>query len=610
MWRQSGISFRTRIALTFSLLSLVLTVSAGTFYYVSIKRVIVEQISSRLMDVGRTGAFLFVQEDRDAIRRLTKIVEEQSRTGPADYAKLTGKDTLASLSPESATVLMRGAEFQRMVQLLRQIKEGSRRIVSPLAPLPQRRPNTPDSPLVRFAYLLVPIPDAPDLRVTRFLADADYDEFDVNGDGRISEDETGNGIGTVWPTPDEAFKTAFTAGKAAATKDWYADRWGVWLTAAVPIKDRDGQVIAVLGVDYDTRDEANLLRYFLQITAGAVAAGLLLSVILAWALSRILARPLHRLVRGVERMAHMDMTAHVEVESNDEVGRLARAFNGMVEAVSGYAAGLQLLNRSIDRFVPYAFLKSLGHESVLTVKLGDQQVRDLAVLFCDIRAFTGISERMTPADTIRFLNSYLARISPVIEAHGGFIDKYIGDAIMALFQDGASAVRAGVAMAETLAAWNNERLQSGQEEVGFGIGVHSGSMVLGTVGTEQRMDGTVIADAVNIAARLETMTRQYETTMLVSASAWEGNGNSGLRVRYLGRLALRGKREGVATYEVLSALPPSERKQREDFQEEMEAAIRQVETEGSQAAVEKLGSLVRMHPTDLTLKAVFESFAR
>ena len=607
--RPLRISFRTRIGLTLSVFSLVLTVSAGAFYYLSVKRVIVEQIGSRLMDVGRTGAYLFGDADRRAIQSLTRLVTRQSSTGPADHAKLTGKDTIPGLSAPVSARLMRTPEFGRTVQVLRQIKEGSRRVVSPLSYLPQRSPKSPDSPLVRFAYLLVAIPDSPDFAVTRFLADADFEEFDVNGDGKIADDEQGNAIGTVWATPADAFKKAFSAGEAAATRDWYEDKWGVWLTAAIPIKDRDGRVIAVLGVDYDTRGEASLLAYFLRVTLGAVAAGVLLSGLVSWALSRRLALRLRRLVEGVDQLAHMDMTARVEVEGNDEISRLARAFNGMVQAVGGYAEGLTMLNRSIDRFVPHAFLKSLGHESVMMVKLGDQQVRELSVLFCDIRAFTGISERLTPAETIRFLNEYLARISPVIESHGGFIDKYIGDAIMALFEDRISALRAGVEMARALQTWNLERGQTGLERVSFGIGVHHGPMVLGTVGTQDRMDGTVIADAVNVAARLESLTRDYHTTMLASAAMLEGKDvRSDFRVRYLGRLLLRGKQTSVPAFEILDALPEEEVAQRLAMAPAMESALAQAEGAGNrQIGIEKLYQMVGDHPADLTLRAVFEN---
>lgn len=606
------ISLPTRIAISLSALSLLLTVSAGAFYYISIKRVIIEQISSRLMDVGRTGAYLFSEEDRAAIERLAVLLDKRSIVGPKDFAALQEKETLASLRPRAAADLMATPEFARLVQLLRQIKEGSRRIVSPLSPLPQRPPNQPDSPLVRFAYILVPVSGVSDLSITRFLADADYEELDINGDGKIADDEQGNAIGTVWRTPADAFRVAMRTGEAAATKDWYQDKWGVWLTAAIPIKNRSGRVVAVLGVDYDTRGEASLLAYFFKVTLAAVAAGLVLSTIVSWFLSRLIARPLRRLVEGVDRMAGMDLTAHVEVESDDEVGRLARAFNGMVQAVSGYAEGLKLLNRSFNRFVPHAFLRSLGHDSVMTVKLGDQQLREMSVLFCDLNSFTTLSEKMSPAETIRFLNEFLALLSPVVQSHQGFIDKYIGDGIMALFDRPGDAIAAGVSMAAALRSWNSERAQRGASTVGFGIGVHHAPMVLGTVGTAERMDGTVISDGVNTAARLEALTRQYSTTMLVSAAALRAAGEErSFATRYLGELTLRGKQQGVGAFEILEALSPEQWRQKEALGAELESALRLVENpERRQMGIEQLYQLLERFPEDATLRAVFQNSSR
>lgn len=168
-------------------------------------------------------------------------------------------------------------------------------------------------------------------------------------------------------------------------------------------------------------------------------------------------------------------------------------------------------------FVPYEFLSMLDKESILDVGLGDQTSRVMTVLFADIRGFTAMSEAMRPEETFEFINTYLSFVGPVIRAHNGFIDKYIGDAVMALFP--ASADDAAVAafeMLEQVEAFNRQRLTEGKQTISIGIGFHTGPLMLGTVGEQARMDGTVLSDAVNIASRLEGLTKHYDASIITS----------------------------------------------------------------------------------------------
>jgi class 3 adenylate cyclase len=134
----------------------------------------------------------------------------------------------------------------------------------------------------------------------------------------------------------------------------------------------------------------------------------------------------------------------------------------------------------------------------------------MSILFSDIRSFTTLSESMMPDENFAFINAYLERMGPVIRDHNGFIDKYIGDAIMALFKNADDALRAGLAMLDTLDQFNAGRRAAGQQPIAIGIGINTGSLMLGTIGERHRMDGTVISDAVNLAARVESLTKDYK----------------------------------------------------------------------------------------------------
>ncbi|MCK5877947.1 MAG: response regulator, partial [Candidatus Marithrix sp.] len=157
---------------------------------------------------------------------------------------------------------------------------------------------------------------------------------------------------------------------------------------------------------------------------------------------------------------------------------------------------LHNLNAAYSRFVPHEFLKFLNKESIVDIRLGDHVEQEMTVLFADIRDFTSLSESMTPQQNFNLINSYLRRMEPVIRQHHGFIDKYIGDSIMALFPKADEAVQAGINMLHILREYNVTRGQPQRPKLNIGVGIHTGKLMLGTIGGEHRMDSTVIADAV------------------------------------------------------------------------------------------------------------------
>jgi class 3 adenylate cyclase len=182
----------------------------------------------------------------------------------------------------------------------------------------------------------------------------------------------------------------------------------------------------------------------------------------------------------------------------------------------------------------------------------------MSILFADIREFTSLSEKMSPQENFDFINAYLSQMAPIIAQYHGFIDKYIGDAIMALFPVNADdAVKAAIAMLKQLAAYNQERQESGLEAIAIGIGLNTGLLMLGTVGGENRMDGTVISDAVNLASRIEGMTKMYGATLLISEETYHHLSDiSQYAIRTIDRVKVKGKSEPVTIYEVFDADEP------------------------------------------------------
>jgi len=200
------------------------------------------------------------------------------------------------------------------------------------------------------------------------------------------------------------------------------------------------------------------------------------------------------------------------------------------------------------RFVPDDFLRALGHVDIADVQLGDRVEREMAVLFSDIRSFTSLSETMSPGQTMTFVNEYLAYAGPTIREHGGFIDKYIGDAIMALFEDPDGALKAAIGLQESLHRFNEVRLSHGESPISIGVGVHAGTLMLGTVGEERRIDTTVIADAVNVASRVEGLTKEYHVGIVVTDDLVKRLKGPPETLRLLGETQVTGLERAIRVY--------------------------------------------------------------
>jgi len=217
-----------------------------------------------------------------------------------------------------------------------------------------------------------------------------------------------------------------------------------------------------------------------------------------------------------------------------------------------------LLTRSYARFVPEQFLHLLGKEDILQVQLGDAVRREMTVLFTDIRSFTSLSESMSPDENFRFLNAMLKQTGPLIRQHHGFIDKYMGDAIMALFAgEPEDALRAAIAMRRSLADYNIRRKSQGFESVKIGIGINTGPLILGTIGEPERMEGTVISDAVNLASRMEGLTKFYDSSILITDRTFSRIADpSNYNFRVLDKVTVSGKNESVSVIEILDGDEP------------------------------------------------------
>ncbi|WPD24039.1 MAG: adenylate/guanylate cyclase domain-containing protein [Candidatus Electrothrix scaldis] len=219
---------------------------------------------------------------------------------------------------------------------------------------------------------------------------------------------------------------------------------------------------------------------------------------------------------------------------------------------------LEELNSAYRRFVPQRLLEYLEKPSIIDIELGNHVERSMTILFSDIVDFTRLSESMSPTENFRFINSYLSVMEPVIADHNGFIDKYIGDAVMALFDGKADdAVRAAVAMQRKVVVYNQGRARAGYKPIQISIGVNTGLLMLGTVGSPKRMEGTVISDSVNVAARIEGVNKIYRTSLLIGEETYNSlECPDDFALRRIDQFKAKGKSKTVTVYEVFETDPP------------------------------------------------------
>ncbi|HHB92464.1 MAG TPA: adenylate/guanylate cyclase domain-containing protein, partial [Thioploca sp.] len=289
-----------------------------------------------------------------------------------------------------------------------------------------------------------------------------------------------------------------------------------------------------------------------RVTIFLCFAALVMAIIISLLISKWPVMPILRLNAAAQKLMDGKWEQDLPVERSDEIGNLARSFKSMAMQLKKVFEDLEKVNQAYERFVPKEFLKLLDKQSVLEINLGDQVEKEMTVLFLDVRGFTSISEKMTPQDNFEFINSYLGQMEPVIYEYNGVIDKYIGDAIMALFPTNADdAVAGSVAMLKTLHRYNITLRNKGQDAIKIGIGLHTGKLMLGTIGGLTRMEGTVISDAVNLASRIEGMTKQYGASLLISEVTYSNLTNaSQYLIRDIDKVRVKGKSKPITVYEV------------------------------------------------------------
>ncbi len=311
------ISFGVKIGLAISLLAVGVTTLNVYLFYSRTRDMVYKQTTERLADIGRTGAFLLDEEQREIIKRLSKTIEENALSFPPEKLKeLSEGEAFDGLSPEVAAKLMSSTDFQTLIQTLRKIKAGTRQGVTPLGELEASSPDPTDPYKLEFTYIFIKLPEFSEYGVLHFIADADYDD---------PGSETPIGMAYV---SDKDFLRAFN-GDVQVSKEYYTDQWGTYISSSIPILDAEGKILGVLGLDLDVASEINQLNQLWNLCIMILGMSIVLSILLAYWIARLLSKPVAKLRAGAQEIQNGNLDVLIDIKSRNEFGDLADNFNQM-----------------------------------------------------------------------------------------------------------------------------------------------------------------------------------------------------------------------------------------------------------------------------------------
>jgi adenylate cyclase len=305
--------------------------------------------------------------------------------------------------------------------------------------------------------------------------------------------------------------------KTYSEGQFISDQYGVWMTGYAPVRDKHGNYVATVGVDLAIQTYQHDLRVFMEIFGYALLGAIVLSVVGAHFLSKNIGMALVSLHKTVLNIGQGDLDTKADLHTHDEFEDLANEINNMTEGLRER----ERLKLNFARYVSQHILEQILSSEAISNLEGER--RKITVLFSDIRQFTLLAERLAPEEVVSLLNEYFTVMIEIIFKFHGTLDKFIGDGIMVEFGaplDDAlqekNAIETALAMQEKMKELNASWEKRGKPVLRIGIGIHTGQAVVGNIGSEIRMEYTAVGDTVNIAARLEQMTKVVDEPILIS----------------------------------------------------------------------------------------------
>jgi len=335
--------------------------------------------------------------------------------------------------------------------------------------------------------------------------------------------------------------------------EFVRDEWGIWLSVNAPVRNTAGEVVAALGVDIDAADVEAQLRSLLMSGLLGLSGSILVATLLGVYLSRRVSQPLKAVHEAVTAVGAGKLDTRLELNSRDEFGVVGAAINEMI-------AGLkqrEVFKGTLVRYMSSQLAERLLSSGEIPELKGDR--KRITVLFADVRGFTTLAESLSPEEIVTLLNEYFDKMIEAISQHGGMLNKFMGDGLMAVFgalqedtYQEEHAIQAALSMQSALRVFRERILRERGIELRNGIGINTGMAIVGNIGSEQRMEFTAIGDAVNLASRLESKTRELEAEIIISEYTYIAARNK-FQFKPLGSVQVKGRADAVSVYAVVAA---------------------------------------------------------
>lgn len=473
--------FRTKLLLLLLSITVFTNGVCIAMVYFPCRRLIYDEIRSKVLSVASTAAVLLDGDLHQAIRKR----EDEA-----------------------------GREYARLEAMLRRVRDINRR----------------SDVYVKYIYTLRPTKAGGEK--LEFVLDPEEGK-NKSHVGEIYKELTASQIGSTRPRVDKEF-----------TKD----KWGRWLTATAPIRDRAGGSVASVGVDIEATSVLRRLRLVLFYVLGAFGLALALSLVGGFWISRRVSRPLHLLRESVLMVGEGDLEIQVPIRSRDEFGEVGRAVEEMAKGLRER----EMLKTGFARYVSKDVVDSILESGQMPGVEGKRE--EVTVLFSDIRGFTKLSEHLAPEEVVALLNDYFETMIEVVFHNNGTLDKFMGDGMMVLFgaplsdpDHAVHAVKAATEMQAALKALHLKWGVSNRPAFAIGIGIHTGPAVVGNVGSTRRLEYTAIGDTVNLASRLESSTKDLGRSIVLS-EATHLLVNHRYKTLPLGQISVKGRETPVSVY--------------------------------------------------------------
>ncbi|KTD23215.1 adenylate/guanylate cyclase domain-containing protein [Legionella londiniensis] len=401
-----------------------------------------------------------------------------------------------------------------------------------------RDANRRDDAYVNFIYTL--FPDAKNPEILRFGVDAEEEGAEKTKLGTIVKFKTASGK----PLPIDY-------GKPSILPEFIEDIWGHWLSASYPIRTPEGEYAGSIRVDINAEEVAGRFHGLLIAGFALFTATILLAMLIGWLLLRWFNRPLFKITAALKKISEGDLSGHLEIRTRDEFAEVAEIINKMTQGLRQR----DMLQASLTRYVSHALAERILDTGELP-QLSSER-RKVTILICDIRNFTAISERIKPEEVVNFLNDFFERIIEIIISHEGILDKYLGDGFLAIFgtpQDDPyqedHAIEAAIQIRDVLKPFNEQWEEKLKTKIAIGIGINTGSAIVGNIGTDIHMEYTAIGDTVNLASRIESASKELNADIIISEYTYIAADHSAFQFRELGEISVKGRVHKVKVYTV------------------------------------------------------------